>query len=66
LLGQLSDRKFDLTTAELRQNILHFYSDLSLPIETKKDEAHWKGVLMALDELKSTSPAATLAGRTAQ
>src|SRR6476660_8719651 len=43
LLGQLSDRKFDLTTTELRQNILHFYSDLSLPIETKKDEAHWKG-----------------------
>jgi hypothetical protein len=66
LLGQLSDRKFDLTTAELRQNILHFYSDLSLPIETKKDEAHWKGVLTALDELKSTSPAPTLAGRTAQ
>jgi hypothetical protein len=66
LLGQLSDRKFDLTTAELRQNILHFYSDLSLPIETKKDEAHWKGVLTALDELKSTSPASTLAGRTAQ
>src|SRR6476660_744868 len=43
LLGRLSDRKFDLTTTELRQNILHFYSDLSLPIETKKDEAHWKG-----------------------
>jgi len=66
LLGQLSDRKFDLTTTELRQNILHFYSDLSLPIETKKDEAHWKGVLTALDELKSRSPAPTLAGRTAQ
>src|ERR1700682_3619313 len=49
LLGQLSDRKFDLTTAELRQNILHFYSDLSLPIETKKDEARWKGVVPTLD-----------------
>src|SRR6202040_1383065 len=66
LLGQLSDRKFHRTTTELRQNILHFYSDLSLPIETKKDEAHWKAVLTALDALKSTAPAPTLAGRTAQ
>jgi Zinc dependent phospholipase C len=65
LLGQLSDRKFDLTTAELRQNILHFYSDLSLPIETKKDAARWKSMLTALDELKFTAPAPTLAGRTA-
>jgi Zinc dependent phospholipase C len=66
LLGQLSDRKFDRTTAELRDNILHFYSDLSAPIETKKDEAHWQAVLAALDHLKSTAPAPTLAGRTAQ
>jgi hypothetical protein len=66
LLGQLSDRKFDRSTTELRQNILYFYADLSLPIETKKDEAHWKAVLTALDELKSTAPAPTLAGRTAQ
>jgi hypothetical protein len=66
LLGQLSDRKFDLTTAELRDNILHFYSDLSAPIETKKDEAHWQAVLAALGQLKSTAPAPTLAGRAAQ
>ena len=65
LLGQLFDRKFDRTTMELRQNILHFYSDLSLPIETKKDEVRWKEVLTALDALKSTVPAPTLAGRTA-
>jgi hypothetical protein len=52
----------------LRDNILHFYSDLSAPIETKKDEAHWQAVLSALDQLKSLAPAAvpTLAGRTAQ
>ncbi len=63
LLGQLFDRKFDRTTIELRQNILHFYSDLSLPIETKKDEVRWKEVLTALDRLNSTVPAPTLAGR---
>ncbi|HXJ10807.1 MAG TPA: zinc dependent phospholipase C family protein, partial [Candidatus Limnocylindrales bacterium] len=37
LLGQLSSRKFDLTSPGLRQNILDFYSDLSAPIEMKKD-----------------------------
>jgi hypothetical protein len=65
LLGQLSDRKFDLTTAELRENVLRFYSDLSAPIETKKDETQWRGVLTALDQLKSMPPVPALAGRTA-
>jgi hypothetical protein len=65
LLGQLSDRKFDLTTAELRENVLRFYSDLSAPIETKKDETQWRGVLTALDQLKSMAPVPALAGRTA-
>jgi hypothetical protein len=62
LLAQLSERKFDLTTADLRDNILHFYSDLSVPIDTKKDQVRWKSVLTALDELKSVAPAQTLAG----
>jgi hypothetical protein len=50
----------------LRENILRFYSDLSAPIETKKDEAHWQAVLTGLDQLKLVAPAATLTGRTAQ
>jgi hypothetical protein len=62
LLGQLSDRKFDRTSPELRANILDFYSDLSAPIETKKDQVRWRSVLSALDELKSVAPALTLAG----
>jgi len=33
LLGQLAGRKFDLTSPALRDNILNFYSDLSLPLE---------------------------------
>ena len=52
LLGQLADHKFALTSPELRDNILHFYSDLSLPLETKKDATHWQRVLLSLDELK--------------
>ena len=66
LLSRLADRKFDRTTAKLRENILHFYSDLSAPIETKKDEARWQTVLTGLDQLKSVEATPTLAGRTAQ
>jgi hypothetical protein len=61
LLGQLADRKFDLTSSDLRENILNFYADLTLPLETKKDSAHWKNVLTALDQLKLVSPAPILA-----
>ena len=57
LLAQLSERKFDKTSPELRANILDFYSELSLPIETKKDGACWQAVLIQLDQLKSAAPA---------
>ena len=66
LLGQLSSRKFDGMTPELRANILQFYSDLSAPVETKKDQVRWQGVRTALDELKSATPAPTVAGNAGQ
>src|SRR5208283_900292 len=66
LLAQLSERKFDRTSPELRDNILQFYSDLSVPIETKKDQVRWQGVLTALDQLKSVTPVPTVANRPAQ
>ena len=56
LLGQLAERKFDLTSPDLRENILKFYSDLSVPIETKKDNARWQSVLSSLDQLKLATP----------
>jgi hypothetical protein len=59
LLAQLADRKFNLTSPELRDNILRFYSDLSAPIETKQDPVRWQSVLTALDQLKSVTPAGT-------
>ncbi|MGC2828342.1 MAG: zinc dependent phospholipase C family protein [Candidatus Acidiferrum sp.] len=61
LLSQLVGRKFDLTSADLRENILAFYSDLSLPLETKKDPAKWQSVLASLDQLKLVTPAPILA-----
>ncbi len=62
LLGQLAGRKFDLTSPELRTNILMFYSDLSLPVETKKDSNRWQSVLTELDQLKLATPVPILAG----
>jgi hypothetical protein len=52
LLGQLSERKFDKTSPDLRANILLFYSDLSVPIETKRNPGDWQSVLSQLDQLK--------------
>ncbi|MFZ0414540.1 MAG: zinc dependent phospholipase C family protein [Candidatus Acidiferrales bacterium] len=65
-LNQLSGRKFDLTTPALRDDILHFYSDLSAPIDTKKDPARWQGVLKSLDLLKSATPSAPVANSPAR
>jgi len=61
LLGQLAARKFDLTSPDLRANILSFYSDLSLPLETKKEADRWQAVLVDLDQLKLVSPVPVLA-----
>jgi hypothetical protein len=66
LLAQLSQRKFNQTSPELRDNILLFYADLSLPIDTKKNPARWQGVLTGIDELKSVATAPTAAGSAAQ
>ena len=63
LLSQLADRKFDRTSPQLRENILQFYSDLTLPIETKKEQDDWKKVLTELDQLKATPPVTTAAAR---
>ena len=61
LLAQLADRKFDLTSPELRANILQFYSDPSAAIETKKDTVRWQNVLTELDQLKAVATVAAVA-----
>lgn len=66
LLAQLAEQKFVLATPELRANILQFYSDLSLPIETRKNEADWQKVLSALEQLKTVPTLPTVAGVPAQ
>jgi hypothetical protein len=61
LLGRLEKREFALTSPELRSNILNFYADLSLPLETKKDSGRWQNVLTSLDQLKLFTPAPIVA-----
>ena len=62
LLLQLSEKKFDLTSPELRANILQFYSDPSATIETKKDPVRWHSVLTSLDQLGSAVLMSTRVG----
>jgi len=61
LLTQLSKRKFDLTSPELRDNILQFYSDGSAAIDTKRDAVRWQNVLTSLQQLRSAAPVAAVA-----
>jgi Zinc dependent phospholipase C len=56
LLNRLSGQHFAQTSPALRANILDFYADLSLPIETRKDEGHWRGLLMSLEQLRLIMP----------
>jgi hypothetical protein len=66
LLAQLSEHKFDLTSPELRENILQFYSDLSAPIGTGKDHVRWESLLTALAQLKSVPQVPMLANSPTQ
>jgi len=52
LLAKLTELHFEGTSPELRDNIIAFYADLSLPIKTREDAARWQGVLTGLDQLK--------------
>jgi len=56
LLVRLEAKKFDETTPSLRDNILAFYSNRSLPIDTRKNPARWKAVLDDLEQLKASVP----------
>ena len=62
LLASLTERKFDLTSPELRDNVLQFYSNLSVSIDTKDKSGDWQKVLIQLEQLKTMTPMAR-AGR---
>jgi hypothetical protein len=56
LLAQLAAGQFKGTSTQLRSNILNFYSNLALPIETKTDAVRWQAVLTDLDALHAVTP----------
>ena len=53
LLHKLAKRNFDLLTPDLRDNILHFYGDLSADMETKHHPDEWQELVANLDKLKA-------------
>jgi hypothetical protein len=55
LLGQLTDRKFEGMTPELRANLVAFYSEPSTGIDAKKSQAERQKREADLDQLKSLS-----------
>jgi hypothetical protein len=52
LLKQLARKRFAGLQADLRQNILNYYSDLDQPFETKKHKSDWQHLLENLAALK--------------
>ena len=56
LLGQLAQGKFDRTTPDLRDNILEFYSGVSVSIQTKDDTGRTAHLLALLDQLRAATP----------
>ena len=55
LLEQLTDRKFEGMTPQLRDNIVAFYSEPSSAINTKRTEGNRKKLDTDLDGLKALS-----------
>lgn len=56
LLAKLAEGNFKGTSPQLRDNLLAFYSNLSLPIETKMNPAHWQAVIANLITLRAATP----------
>jgi hypothetical protein len=61
-LGKLADRKFAGTSPELRDELLHFYSEPDAPYATKRDPKAWATVQAELAQLKSAAPPVAAAG----
>jgi hypothetical protein len=54
LVRRLADNEFEDVTADLRENILAFYSNMDAPIATKQDKSDWRKTVRAIEALKST------------
>jgi hypothetical protein len=55
LLGQLAENKFANTTPELKEELLHFFSEPDAPYATKKKPEAWSKVQAQLQQLRDTT-----------
>lgn len=60
LLGMLADDKFAGASSEVREELLHFFSDLDAPYATKRNVKAWAKVQTQLEQLKAAPPAEVL------
>ena len=58
LLDRLADQKFAGMSSEMRDELLHFYSEPDAPYATKRDPKAWATVQTELVQLKSFAPPA--------
>jgi hypothetical protein len=66
LLDKLANQKFASMSSELRDEILHFYSEPDAPYATKRDPKAWATVQSELAQLKTAAPSVvSVIGRTA-
>src|SRR6202790_5894910 len=56
LLDKLANQKFAGMSTELRDEILHFFSEPDAPYATKRDPKAWATVQSELAQLKSAVP----------
>jgi hypothetical protein len=59
LLDRLAEKKFSGISAEVREELIHFFAEPDLPYATKRNAKAWARVQAELEQLKSTNPAAT-------
>jgi len=61
LLDKLADRKFAGISAELRNELLSFFSEPDAPYATKRDAKAWATVQSELGQLKNVAPSVAVA-----
>jgi Zinc dependent phospholipase C len=56
LLDRLAERKFVGTSAELREELVHFFADPNAPYATRRNAKDWARVQAELEQLKKAAP----------
>jgi len=60
LLGKLAEEKFAGASPEVREELLHFFSETDAPYATKRNVKAWAKVQVQLEQLKAAPPSEVL------